>query len=125
MLYLNAMPLGIWTSYTWSTWVPKDLRETETGRILLARESLDRVYRSTDEYLTAGLEVVAFTPTEILEEVQDWWESLIGKRRESQANRDPLQDFITRTQTSLYTSRRHGWMHPEARIGRAWLPRRT
>ena len=74
----------------------------------MARESLDRVYSRTDEYLTAGLEVVALTPKEILEEVQDWWESLIGKRRESQADRDLLQDFITRTQASPYTSRRHG-----------------
>ncbi|MCG3771949.1 MAG: hypothetical protein JW384_03148 [Nitrosomonadaceae bacterium] len=125
ILFVNAMPLGIWASYTWSTCIPKDLMDTESGRILSATENLERVYSRSSEYTAAGLEVVALTPSEILEEVQDWWELLMGRRRMSQGDKDLLQDFIARTQLSPETSKRHGWIHPEARIGRAWLRRRS
>ena len=124
MLYLNAMPLSVWSSYTWCTWVPKDIREIRSGRILSAHEHLNRMYGKSGDYSAAGLEVVALTPEELLQEVQDWWMTLSDQPRLSQEDNDLQQCFIDLCKNSPTLGMKHGFIHPEARIGRAWLRRR-
>lgn len=125
MLFVNALPLAIWTSYTWSTWVPKDLRDVQSGKFLKANDHLEHSYGLASEYAAAGLEIIPLTQGEILEEVQDWWEILMGQRYESQDDKERLKHFIDRCRLVPDCSKRHGWIHPEARIGRTWLRRRT
>lgn len=124
ILYLNAMPLSVWSSYTWCTWVPKDLREIRSGRILSAHEHLNRMYGKSDDYSAAGIEVVALTPEELLQEVQDWWTSLSDQPSASQEDNDLQQCFIDLCKNSPISNMKHGFIHPKARIGRAWLRRR-
>ncbi len=124
ILYLNALSLGIWFSSAWSTWVPKDLRESATGRVLSVYEHLDHVYSASSQFHEAGLEVVALSPDEILEEVQDWWKLMTDQVRESQTDIQMLDEFIFRLQSLPDTKHRHGWIHPGARLGRPWLRRR-
>ena len=124
MLFLNAMPLSAWHSYTPCTWVPKDLREVSSGRILSAGEHLDHAYGQHSEYSAAGLELVALTPEEVLQEVQDWWMALADQFHASQADNDLQQAFIDLLKKSPASRMKHGIIHPEARISNSWLQRR-
>lgn len=123
-LFLNALSLGILSSYAWCTWVPKDLRESDTGRLLSVYEHLDHVYSRSSQFHEAGLEVVSLSPNEILEEVQDWWLLLTGQVQESSTDMKSHDEFVRRLRTSPNTRHRHGWIHPEMRLGRPWFGRR-
>jgi len=82
------------------------------------------MYGKSGDYSAAGLEVVALTPEELLQEVQDWWMTLSDQPRLSQEDNDLQQCFIDLCKNSPTLGMKHGFIHPEARIGRAWLRRR-
>lgn len=124
MLMLNAMPLGQWASFTHCTWIPKDLIEVSSGRYLSIHEHLDHMYTHSHQYANAGLLVKDLSSRDILEEVQDWWEILNGIRRISSRDEESRNQFVARVRATPGVSEQHGWIHPEARVGRIWMSRR-
>jgi putative glycosyltransferase (TIGR04372 family) len=121
LLFVNALPLGLSLSWGRSIWVPKPLRWAATERALSASEHLSNSWLTATEYETAGIAIVNLSSDEITAAVQEFWQRSSGSWKE--AEEDQLRQvtyrntFLKWPEFSTY----NGWLHPDARVGTAWL----
>jgi len=121
LLFVNALPLGLSLSWGRSIWVPKPLRWAATGRALSASEHLANSWLTATEYEKAGIKIVNLSSDEITAAVQEFWQRSSGSWKE--AEEDQLRQvayrntFLKWPEFSTY----NGWLHPDARVGTAWL----
>ena len=121
LLFVNALPLGISTSWSRSIWVPKTLRWAETGQILSVREHLLNSWLTTNEYDRAGIVIENLSSDEIRSAVQEFWRRYSGSWDEAREDQQKQDDYRNMFLDWPEFSRFNGWLHPEARVGTAWL----
>jgi len=120
-LIVNALPLGSFLSWGRSIWIPKRLKWAATGQDLSVSEHLANDWSATAQYTTECISIVDLTSEEITAAVQEFWQ------RCSEAWQGELEDEVRQAEFweicmawPEYSSY-HGWRHPEALIGSAWL----
>ncbi len=121
LLYVNALPFGLFVSWSRTIWVPKRLRWSGTRRELSILEYLANCWWTSAEYQAAGILIVNLSSEEILVAVQEFWQRCLETWQdtpEDQARQDEFWDICLAWPDY---SRYHGWRHKEARIGAGWL----
>lgn len=120
-LYLNALPLGCFSSYVNAIWVSKPLRWANNGNELSIDELLKHSYWAANEYEAAGIDIVDMTPNAIILAVQEFWQRIDGTWKAQPGDELNQQEFWETCKAWSDYVFYHGWRHPEARIGAAWL----
>ena len=121
ILYLNASPLGHFTSFYDSSWVPKTAIWEKTGRALTLRESLEHTYFSKQKYTDAGITLCDLSAGEIKEFVEEFWGELQGSSKDSEATMALHSEFWGILREWSGYQQYHGWIHPRARVSSTWL----
>jgi len=121
LLFVNALPLGLSLSWGESIWVPKPLRWAAMGRALSVSEHLANTWLTASEYEKAGIKIVNLSSDEITAAVQEFWQRSSGSWKE--AEEDQLKQVAYRNTFFEWPefSTYNGWLHPDARVGTAWL----
>ena len=121
LLFVNALPLSGFWSFAHMTWVPKPLRWRDSGELLSIVEHLAHGFGRSVEYADIGIDILDMTSSEITSAVQEFWQRISETWLDDdsdQKRQDHFWDVCTQWPAH---SERHGWRHPEARAGSAWL----
>lgn len=121
ILFVNTLPLSNLDSYNESIWVSKHLIWSKSGESLSLRQYLENSYLHTQEYTEAGIEIVDLSSEEILEAVQEFWQRIQGTWEDDEDDILCQQQFWIIFKAWPEFSKYHGWIHPESRVGAAWL----
>ena len=121
VLYVNALPLTALQSSSHSTWVPKHLFWRSDGAAFTLSDYLVQDLWETQFYDALGVRIVDLDPDEILEAVQEFWKRIEGTWVETPIEQDRQERFWRAFQAWPDFSRYHGRLHPETRVGDAWL----
>jgi putative glycosyltransferase (TIGR04372 family) len=118
--------------YSWADviTVPKYIRERNNGKMLNLKQLFSCPYLSLSEYNKMGLEFVNLTPIEIKDAVKERYERCVGVNSENNKNINLQIKFwkiFTQEMSNPnnYWSRQHEWIHPNCRIGSAFLANNT
>ena len=120
-LFVNALPLGLLFSSSRSFWVPKNLFWTFTGRELNLTEYISHNLMDSLDYKEMGIKIVDLTPNEIMAAVQEFWGTIMGSWENSSESINQQENFWRKFKEWKEFAKFHGWIHPESRIGSAWL----
>lgn len=121
VIFVNYIPLSHLCSYANSVLVPKNLRWKDSGRLLTLKENLGQDYLSAQQYKQAGIAVEDLTPGEINAAVMECEQRLAGSWVETEENRGRQSRFWQVLAAWPDFHKLHGYIHPEARVGSAWL----
>ncbi len=132
LLFVNAVPLGGYWSFARNIWVPKPLRWAKSARPLSVREQLLNSWMMGIEFEAAGISIVDLSSEEILAAVQEFWQRRTGSWTDTpddEQRQRAFHDELTEwrgfhdelTEWRGFSKGRHGWEHPDARVGAAWL----
>ena len=120
-LYLNALPLAYLHSWSDVTWVPKNLRFKETGKSLSLQEHFENSFCTSLEYRAAGIEIVDLSPAEITAATVEFWSKICDSWVAAQEDNNAQKYFWDALEGWRLYERMHGFRHPKAVIGKAWL----
>jgi len=120
-LYLNALPLGCFHSWNEVIWVPKNLRWKETGKTLSLREHFENNFYTSLEYSTAGIEIVDLSVIEITAAVMEFWSKICECWVPVDDDINLQKYFWDALEGWHLNKKMHGFRHPKAVIGKAWL----
>jgi putative glycosyltransferase (TIGR04372 family) len=120
-LYLNALPLAYLHSWSDVTWVPKNLRFKEAGKSLSLQEHFENSFLTSLEYRVAGIEIVDLCPAEITAAVMEFWLKICDSWVAVQDDINTQKYFWDALEGWHLHKKMHGFRHPKAVIGKAWL----
>jgi len=119
--YVNFLPLtDDWISHR-SIVLPKTLSWKSENRRLSLEEYLRTSYHSTDEYVSAGIQIESATPSEITSAVLEMHETINVGRRGSVSSDDEQLEAMRIMQQSVWFQKLGGKIHPDARFSRGFL----
>jgi putative glycosyltransferase (TIGR04372 family) len=118
ILFVNFLPLHRLTSWSGVMHVPKNLIWQETAIPLNCQEYLRCNFYY---YNRLGIRILDLTAKEILESVQEQWQRLNGTWVDTEDDIRRQRRFWELLKMLPDYHKRHGWIHPEARIGTTWL----
>lgn len=121
LLFINFLPL--FYLYSWSNivTVPKHLVWRQTYKPLTLREHLKHSYMETSQYNESGIDIIDLSSDEILLAVQEAWLALQDNWVESNGNAARQARFWQILRSDPQFDSLHGWIHPQSRVGDAWL----
>lgn len=102
-------------------WVPKHLRWKDSNRLLTLKEHCQYGYTHTEKYEQAGIAIEDLSPAEITAAVMEGEQRVAGTWVETDENRDRQRRFWETLRSWPDFHKFHGDIHPEARVGCAWL----
>ncbi len=118
VVYVNALPLMIGTAQINHIWVPKHLRWKDSGCPLTLKEHCRHGYTYTTEYERAGIATEDLSSTEITAAVMECEQRVAGIWVETEDDKDRQRRYWEKWPVFHNF---HSYIHPEARIGCAWL----
>jgi putative glycosyltransferase (TIGR04372 family) len=121
VLFVNALPLGHFASFSNSIWVPKPLRWSDSGQLLSIKEQLTHNYVRSLDYDAAGVNVLDMTSSQITSAVQEFWQRITETWLGVQDDLDKQDHFWDVLRQWSGYSLLHGVRHPDSRVGSAWL----
>ncbi len=121
VLFVNALPLGHFASFSNSIWVPKPLRWSDSGQLLSITEHLRNGFTRSVEYDAAGIDVLDMTSGQITSAVQEFWQRITETWLDVQDDLDKQEHFWDICMEWPEYSELHGVRHPDSRVGSAWL----
>lgn len=121
VVFVNYIPLSHLCSYANSLLVPKTLRWKNGGRALSLYEHLQHDYLSSEQYDRAGITVEDLSSSQIHDAVTECKLRLAGSWVETEEQRIRQSRFWEKLAAWPDFRRLHGFIHPESRIGSAWL----
>jgi putative glycosyltransferase (TIGR04372 family) len=121
ILSVNALPLGLFLSWSRSIFVPKILQWTATGRDLSIGDYLANNWTRTNDYKSAGISIVDLSPEEIVTAVQEFWQRVSETWQSEPEDQKRQDEFWKICKQWPSFSKYHGWRHPDARVGESWL----
>lgn len=121
LLCVNALPLGVFVSWSRSVWVPKTLQWASTGQTLSINEYLENHWMGTAEFKKAGISIVDLSSEDILMAVQEFWLRSSGTFQDTAEEQARQDEFWNICMAWPEHSKYHGWRHQESRVGAAWL----
>jgi len=125
ILYLNASPLGHFTSYNDCVWTPKNLTWRRSGKCLNLTEYLEHTFFSSKKFADSGIELTDLTSVEIFEGVEEFWNRKHGiweKSEDDKARHDAFWKILENWEDY---EQFHGWRHPHADVSTTWLRRQS
>tara|TARA_B100001013_G_scaffold201679_1_gene122174 strand:- start:360 stop:1604 length:1245 start_codon:yes stop_codon:yes gene_type:complete len=137
-LHINFVPLFDIHSWANAMCVPKKLFWIESGKELNLEEYLKHCYISSDRYEKAGIDIKNLSSNEILESVKECWEDVTNNfsiKRNISAQKE-FWSILMKTQekyhgmtlplsNTQFLEKKHGWIHPQARMANTWLESRN
>lgn len=121
-VFVNFNPLGNIVSYARNVCVPKELVWKATGQSLTLREHCEHGYMvDTAGYERAGIGLTDLSAAAIEAAVMECEARVGGTWRETAEDERLQQRFWQALATWSRYSEMHGWRHPQARAGAAWL----
>jgi putative glycosyltransferase (TIGR04372 family) len=121
LLFVNALPLSHFGSFSNAIWVPKPLRWRDGGQPLSVQEHLQSNFFESSKYHSAGIDVVDMTSSAIILAVQEFWQRCAGTWENEPEDELRQQEFWDTCMAWPEFSRYHEWRHGAARVGTAWL----
>ena len=122
VIFLNTLPIGHLFSFADNLCVPKHLRWKESGRLLTLREHLNQAnYLATAQYDQTGILIEDLSPTEITEVIMELEQRITGNWLDTDEAKILQSRFWHLLRTWSEFDRYHGYLHPNARVGTAWL----
>ena len=121
VIFVNSLPLNLVFSSVKQIWVPKHLRWRNSGSLLTLMEHCRHGYVETTGYAKAGIVIENLSPSEITAAVMEGEQRTTGTWIETKADQDRQRRFWEVLRSWPDFSKFHGDVHPEARIGCAWL----
>jgi putative glycosyltransferase (TIGR04372 family) len=118
---VNSLPYSDSQTFVPSVCAPKRLRWRSSDRELTLREMLDHSHHRTEEYRDAGIVIEDLTPEEIAAVVMECEERVAGCRRDTAEEASRQRRFWNEFKAWPGYDDFHGYLHPEARAGAAWL----
>lgn len=121
ILFLNYLVLKYLFSWSDAMHLPKNLYWSDSGAPLTLREHLKHDYLYTHQYREAGIEYAELNPEQILAAVMERWQRIRGlwvDTPQDIARNNLFWEIMTE---NAYFKQPHRWIHPEARVGAAWL----
>lgn len=118
---VNLLPLKTVFSAVNQLTVPKKLRWKDSGRLLTLTEHCNNGYYRTKDYEQAGIAIEDLLPAEITAAVLESEQRVAGTWVETVEDRTRQRHFwaVFRNWRDFHNV--HGNIHPEARVGCAWL----
>ena len=120
-LFVNVLPLSDIHTFGRTTWVGKHLRWANSHKRLTLAEELKESHLSSTRYEEAGVEIMDLSPREITLAVQQFWGKENGQWHSTDSDERRQGKFWNLYRAWPDFDKYHGWMHPEVRIGSAWL----
>lgn len=121
VVYVNALPLAHCATSVNHIWVPKHLHWKKTGNLLTLKEHCQHCYFRSEEYEQAGIAIEDLSSTEITAAVMECEMRVNGTWIETEENQKRQRRFWEVLRSWSDFSKYHGDIHPEARVGCAWL----
>ena len=120
-LFVNALPFGRFLSWGRSIWVPKRLKWVATEKELNVHEYFENSWMTVAEYNTAGISIVDLSSEEITAHVQEFWQRCTETWQSEPEDLARKSEFWEICRAWSEYSIHHGWIHPDAHVGTAWL----
>ena len=120
---VDYLPINHIVSYNCAITVPKKLHWQRNKDMLSLREYLEHSYFTTQEYSSAGIQVVDLAPDEITKAVVEMDERLSGRWENAEGDEDRQKKFWAVLGSSADYTTLHGVIHPRARCGADFLDR--
>ncbi len=120
-LYVNALPLSHLHSWADMIWVPKKLIWAETGIKLSISEQLENGFYVGNQYVEAGIEIIDLNQEEILQAVKEFWWKICGCWEYKTIEIERQDRFWQIFKAWKNYDKVHGFHHPNAVVGNAWL----
>ena len=121
LLFVNALPLSGFWSFAHMIWVPKRLRWSDSEQLLSITEHLTNGFARSVEYDAAGIDVLDMTSSQITSAVQEFWQRISETWLDDDSDQKRQDHFWDVCMQWPGHSEQHGWRHPQARAGSAWL----
>lgn len=121
VIFVNYLPLSHVCSYANCTVVPKNLHWKKNDRLLTLKENLRHGHLAAQQYEQAGIAIEDLTSVEINAAVMEGVQRLDGTWVETTNNRARQIRFWQTLTAWPDFHKLHGYIHPEARVGSAWL----
>jgi putative glycosyltransferase (TIGR04372 family) len=121
VLLVNALPLNRCQTPLRHIWVPKHLRWAANGRMLTLREHCAHGYGTSAGYSDAGITIENLSPAEIAAAVLECEARAAGTWVATPDDEARQRRFWEVFREWPEFHRYHGAIHPEARVGSAWL----
>ena len=121
VLFVNALPLADFSSFSNSIWVPKPLRWSDSGQLLSITEHLTHSFHHSVEYDAAGIEILDMTSSQITLAVQELWQRITETWLDVQDDLDRQKHFWDALMRWPLYRYFNGVRHPKSRVGSAWL----
>lgn len=119
--YVNAMPLAHCATPINNIWSPKTLRWQRSGDLLTLKEYCLHCYFRSEEYESAGIAIEDLSPSEITSAVMECEQRVAGTWEETDEDKNRQRRFWDALRKWPEFHKYHGDVHPEARVGCAWL----
>jgi putative glycosyltransferase (TIGR04372 family) len=120
-VFVNALPLLNCATSIRHLWVPKHLRWKQGGELLTLKEHCNHAYGLADEYEQKGISIQDLSSEEITFAVMECEQRLEETWVETEDARDRQLRYWEVFQSTPSFSKYHDYIHPEARVGSAWL----
>jgi putative glycosyltransferase (TIGR04372 family) len=121
ILFVNALPLAGFSSFSNSIWVPKPLRWIDSGQLLSITEHLTNGFTRSVEYAATGIDILDMTSSQITSAVQELWQRIAETWLDDIADNQRQSHFWDICMEWPEYSELHGVRHPDSRVGSAWL----
>ena len=122
VLHLNTLPLE--NSLIWgNTWCPKWLSWADSGQSLSAKEYLKNSWFRKEDYELRGISIRDLSPTELLEEVRNFWARVWGGAFSHEEIGLLEKEFEDLYRQEILGGSNYDWIHPQARLSPRWLQR--
>lgn len=121
IVFVNFNPLGNFWSYAHNICVPKHLCWKSSGERLTLKEHCQHGYTQSSDYDRAGIVITDLSPSEITAAVLELEDRLSGNWHDAPGDILRQQRFWDAFRAWPEFSKYHGYIHPEARVGSAWL----
>jgi len=121
LLFVNALPLADFSSFSNSIWVPKPLRWSDSGQLLSITEHLTHSFHRSVEYDATGIEILDMTSSQITLAVQELWQRITETWLDVQDDLDRQEHFWDALMRWPLYRDFNGVRHPKSRAGSAWL----
>ena len=121
VVFVNSLPLRLIFSSVNQIWVPKHLRWRDSGLPLSLRDHCQHGYTLTAQYDSAGILIDELSPSEIADAVSECEKRVDGSWVETEEEQARQRRFWNVMREWPDFVKVHGNIHPEARVGAAWL----
>ena len=121
VVYVNALPLLICATQINHLWVPKHLTWKASGEPLTLREHCQHDYGLGEDYDEAGIGIQELSADEITSAVLECEQRVSGDWVDTSDDRDRMIRYWEVFQSTPKFHKFHNYVHPEARVGSAWL----